>query len=139
MLGTKYNVYSHSSTSEKVVRAMSYSLPRELHSHIGVVTPTTYFGTMRSMRATNFLQPNSKPVPVSAIAPESNSINAVPPTSCNTKITPSCLRTLYNTASYVVAGGSNNTLGVTGYLQEYANKADLQVSYFAWYVWEFSS
>lgn len=131
MLGTKYNVYSHRSTSEKVVRAMSYSLPRELHSHIGVVAPTTYFGTLRSMRATHFLQPNSKPVPADAITPEVDSIHAVPPISCNTKITPSCLRTLYNTANYVVAGGSNNTLGVTGYLEEYANTADLQASYFA--------
>jgi tripeptidyl-peptidase-1 len=132
MLGTKYNVYNHRSTSEKVVRALSYSLPRELHSHVSVVAPTTYFGTMRSMRATHFLEPDSKPVPVESITPEvpqNGRVNAVPPTSCNTKITPSCLRTLYNTANYVVAGGNNNTLGVAGYLNEYANHADLQVSF----------
>jgi len=116
---------------------MSYSLPRELHPHVGVVVPTTYFGTVRSMRSTHFIQSNPKPVPAHSIAPEVDIVGAIPPKSCNTKITPSCLRTLYNTASYVVAGGSNNTMGVTGYLQEYANKADLQVSYCAWNVWKF--
>ncbi|KAG5643809.1 hypothetical protein DXG03_009632 [Asterophora parasitica] len=123
MLGTKYNVYHHPATSERVVRSMSYNLPRELHSHIDVVTPTTYFGTLRSMRKTSFLQPDIKPVADNA----DFSIAAAVPSSCATTITPACLRGLYNTTDYVPTATNVNKLGVVGYLKEYANRADLQV------------
>jgi tripeptidyl-peptidase I len=55
MLGTKYNLYKHTVTSETIVRTMSYSLPTELHDHVNVVTPATYFGTTKAMRSTNFV------------------------------------------------------------------------------------
>ncbi len=115
MLGTKYNVFHHSKSGEKVVRTMGYSLPRELHSHINVVAPTTYFGTLRSMRATNFLQPEIKPLEKEA--PDLTlGNNAVVPASCATTITPTCLRALYNTSTYVPQAASRNSLVVAGYL-----------------------
>ncbi|KAF9448952.1 subtilisin-like protein [Macrolepiota fuliginosa MF-IS2] len=121
MLGTKYNVFHHPKSGEKVVRTMSYSLPRELHSHVDVVAPTTYFGTMRSMRATSFLQPEIKPVEDVVL-----SNDATVPSSCTNTITPACLRALYNTVNYVPAAASKNGLGIAGYLDEFANRADLQ-------------
>ncbi|KAF8886336.1 subtilisin-like protein [Infundibulicybe gibba] len=123
MLGTKYGVYHHAGSSESVVRTMSYSLPKELHHYIDVVAPTTYFGTLRSMRTTNFLQPNIKPI-------ESDTkliFNATVPASCATTITPACLRALYNTAAYVPQATNINQLGVAGYLDEFASHADLQL------------
>ncbi|XP_006462127.1 hypothetical protein AGABI2DRAFT_193429 [Agaricus bisporus var. bisporus H97] len=121
MLGTKYNVYRHSKSGESVVRTMSYSLPSELHSHIDVVAPTTYFGTMKSMRVTSFLQPEIEPVDPSAKP-------SAAPASClsTTVITPDCLRDLYNTADYVPSATSRNAIGIAGYLDEFANRADLQ-------------
>ncbi|GLB43381.1 putative pro-kumamolisin, activation domain [Lyophyllum shimeji] len=124
MLGTKYNVYRHAASSEHVVRAMSYSLPRELHSHVDVVAPTTYFGTVRSMRKTSFLQPNA-PTLEHDMSQELH-VDAAVPSSCSSTITPSCLRGLYNTTNYVPKATSVNMLGVAGYLGEYANRADLQ-------------
>ncbi|TFK39451.1 peptidase S8/S53 domain-containing protein [Crucibulum laeve] len=126
MLGTKYNVYHHPVSGQRVVRTLSYSLPRELHSHIDVVSPTTYFGTIRSMRATSFLQPNIKPIEVIASKTDSTAISAAVPASCGTTITPACLRALYNTTSYVPKATTVNKLGVAGYLEEFANRADLQ-------------
>ncbi|KAF8629068.1 hypothetical protein AX15_003565 [Amanita polypyramis BW_CC] len=114
MLGAKYNVYYHPASLERVVRTISYSLPRELHSHIDIVTPTTYFGTMQSMRATSFLEPEVK-IKTEAIL-----------LGCDYAITPACLRDLYNTTNYVPSAGSTNKLGVVGYLGEYANRNDLQ-------------
>lgn len=126
MLGAKYNVYHHPASSEKVVRTMSYSLPRDLHSHVDVVAPTTYFGTLRSMRVTSFVQPDldisEEFAEVASFAP-----GAVSP-SCGSKITPECLRALYNTADYVPTQTATNRLGVAGFLDEFANYADLQVS-----------
>jgi tripeptidyl-peptidase I len=125
MLNAKYNLYHHPVSSERVVRTMGYSLPRELHFHVDVVTPTTYFSTLRSMRATYFVQSGS--TQVEDISQGQSTSAAVPSSSCNTVITPSCLRTLYNTISYTPAATNVNKLGVAGYLNEYANRADLQV------------
>lgn len=124
MLGNKYNVYHHPRSSDYVVRSLSYALPRDLHEHIKVITPTTYFSTFRSMKATSFLQPEIKPLSKVDAAPPST--DATVPSSCANTITPTCLRALYNTSSYVPAATSINSLGVAGYLQEFANRADLQ-------------
>lgn len=131
MLNTTYNVYRHPQSDEYVVRTTSYSLPRILHEHIGVVSPTTYFSTMRSMKATSFIQADAEPVQddlefaskLAALGPL-----ATVPTSCNTVITPACLRALYNTSTYTPTATARNSLGVAGYLDEFANRADLQVS-----------
>ena len=115
MLGTEYNIYHNPASSERVVRTLSYSLPRELTPHINVVAPTTYLGTIRSMRATHFAQP------------EIEAVSADAPSDCDRTITPSCLRNLYKTIDYVPSSTSTNQLGIAGYLNQYANRADLQV------------
>ena len=126
MLNTKYNIYEHGPSGDQVLRTLGYSLPQELHSHIDVVSPTTYFGTLRSMKKTSFLQPDIKPISdeAASLVPTSN---AAVPASCSTTITPTCLRDLYNTSTYVPAATGTNKLGVAGYLEEFANTADLQV------------
>ena len=131
MLGTKYNVYHHAKSGQDVVRTLGYSLPKELHSHVDVVAPTTYFGTLRSMKSTSFVQHDVKPmtpaeVQEASLVPVSN---AVVPTTCTRTITPACLRALYNTSTYVPTQTATNKLGVAGYLGEFANTADLQVSF----------
>lgn len=115
MLSTKYNVYYHPTSGEKVVRTLAYSLPRELHSHIDLVAPTTYFSTMKSMRVTSFLQPEIKAN--DGFATNSTlGTEATVPSSCASIITPACLRALYNTIDYVPSQTSRNGLGVAGYL-----------------------
>ncbi len=131
MLNATYEIYHHENTAEYIVRTLSYSLPATLHPHIGVVTPTTYFGTMRSMRKTSFLQPEVKPldndIETAAKLTGPASLATVP-SSCSTTITPACLRALYNTSTYVPKATNVNKLGVAGYLDEFANNADLQAS-----------
>jgi tripeptidyl-peptidase-1 len=61
---------------------------------------------------------------VIAVAPGSD---ATVPSSCSSTITPACLRALYNTSAYTPAATSENKFGIAGYLEEYANDADLQV------------
>lgn len=46
MLDTEYNMYH--SKGKKVVRALQYSLPYDLHDHIELVQPTTMFGSMHA-------------------------------------------------------------------------------------------
>ena len=130
LLNATYYVYRHPQAEDYVVRTTSYSLPRILHDHIGVVTPTTYFGTMRSMRATHFVQDDIKAIEddiaVAGLLTDPTSLATVP-SSCSTTITPACLRALYNTSTYTPSATSTNSIGVAGYLDEFANRADLQV------------
>lgn len=122
MLDTQYHVYRHSTTSQRVVRAMAYSLPRELHDHIDVVTPTTYFSTHPSSAHT---LSNNLAQPVLRRAATSNSEDP----SCFTEegITPTRIKELYKTADYIPSATSINKMGVTGYWNFFANLADLQV------------
>ncbi|OCH96339.1 subtilisin-like protein [Obba rivulosa] len=129
ILGTQYNVYRHAGSDDYVVRAMNYSLPSILHGHVAVVAPTTYFGTMKSKKKTSFLQPHIPTIESDAdVAPMLTGPEtlATVPSSCSTTITPSCLRALYNTTSYTPTATTVNKLGICGYLEEFANFADLQ-------------
>ncbi|KAF7317715.1 Subtilisin-like protein [Mycena kentingensis (nom. inval.)] len=126
MLSTSYGVYRNDKTGEEIVRTTSYSLPHELHNHIDVVTPTTYFSTMRSMRSTAFVQDAA---PISALNKGSFAAEISPlavPASCGSTVTPACLRAMYNTTDYVPQAADTNVLGIAGYLEEFANDADLQ-------------
>ena len=49
--------------------------------------------------------------------------------SCNHTITASCLQQLYGTAGYRPSAGNQNVIGITGYLGQFANMADLQLFY----------
>ena len=115
MLDAKYGVYKHVDTGETVVRTTSYSLPGVLHEHVSVITPTTYFGTMRTMMS----QIYKGPLP----APKAGD------PSCASAITLTCLFAMYNATGYVPAATDKNVLGVAGYLDEFASHADLQVCF----------
>lgn len=49
--------------------------------------------------------------------------------SCNASITVSCILELYNAVGYNASASSGSEIGVTGYLDRYANRADLQAFY----------
>ncbi|KAJ7173519.1 peptidase S8/S53 domain-containing protein [Mycena filopes] len=126
MLGTTYGVYTHAASGSSVVRTMEYSLPQELHSHVDVVTPTTYFGTFHSMRSTSFVQPQTASLEGASDSFAAEISPLAVPASCGSTVTPACLRAMYNTTAYVPKATATNKLGVAGYLEEFANDADLQ-------------
>ena len=49
--------------------------------------------------------------------------------SCNATVTVSCLAQLYKTAGYVPKVPQKNSIGITGYLEQFANLQDLQTFY----------
>ena len=49
--------------------------------------------------------------------------------NCSRTVTIPCLRTMYNVSGYVPQATSTNKIGITGYLGQFANKADLQSFY----------
>lgn len=114
LLGASYEIFENLETGDKILRTTSYSLPADLHEHISLVSPTTFFGGMRPMKTTYHLEPSAKIIEEdSALRAEVLSTAAVP-SSCASTITPACLKALYNTASYTPKATDVNILGVAG-------------------------
>jgi hypothetical protein len=128
MLNATYNIYYSPSSKAYVARTMSYALPRVLQGHVDVVMPTTYLGGNQLVKATSVVQSNLKTTIMDEFECKPRFDGDVP-SSCGTTITPSCLRALYRTAGYDPKATSKNQLGVVGYLEQYANCADLQVRF----------
>lgn len=80
------------------------------------------------MKSTSFVQTDVAPVPASEGVEENGPSGFSVPASCNTKITPDCLARLYGTKGYVPKATKKNAIGIAGYLDEFANDADLQAS-----------
>jgi tripeptidyl-peptidase I len=116
------------------LRTTSYSLPEHLHEHIDLVQPTTLFSNFRR-QATTFHFDDVKTttsVLTAAVAPPINVPSASGgkvDASCNTTITISCLQQLYNAVGYVPSATNGNQIGITGYLDQFANLQDLQDFY----------
>lgn len=109
------------------MRTTEYSLPAHLDQHVELVQPTTVFLRTKGHRSTLRFSPSAQVSPSSAdakivIPGSAQSVNA----SCNSTITVSCLKQLYNIVDYVPQATHQNAIAVTGYLGEFANFADLR-------------
>ncbi|KAL4076338.1 peptidase S8/S53 domain-containing protein [Scleroderma yunnanense] len=124
MLGTKYHVYRHTETGEQIVRTTIYSLPERIHEHIEFIQPTTMFSRFKAFRSTlHWDAAVLSDVGVGTVTgPAGNQVDD----SCNTAITPTCLRQLYNAVDYNTSATNGNQIGFTGFLEQYVNNQDLQ-------------
>ncbi|EGO27729.1 hypothetical protein SERLADRAFT_446956 [Serpula lacrymans var. lacrymans S7.9] len=128
MLDTTYHVWYHPESDESIVRTTSYSLPEVLHEHIDLVQPTIMFSRFKALKSTLHYYGKedvtlTSPSGGTITGPAGNQVDA----SCNNTITISCLRQLYNAVGYNSSATNGNKLGLTGYLEQYANIADLQM------------
>ena len=122
LLGASYQLYQHVATNETILRTIGYALPAALQAHVQTVAPTTYFGSPRMLRKTPRMRHRGE-------APAAGELRGV--TSRNDDdddyVTPSYLRRLYNSVSYVPSATDRNKLGIAGYLEEYPSPADLRL------------
>ncbi|KAJ6515249.1 subtilisin-like protein [Mycena sanguinolenta] len=129
MLDTKYHVWKHTTSGDYIVRTTSYSLPKHLLNHVELIQPTTMFGTFKRLKSA-----------IQSISQTDSQIQAqnLPPifdpatgltvdASCNTTITITCLRQIYNAVGYTPSAHVGNSVGISGYLGDFANRADLQL------------
>ncbi|KAF2824812.1 subtilisin-like protein [Ophiobolus disseminans] len=118
MMGTSFKTYQSSVRRNVLkVRSLSYSVPKEVRSHIDMIHPITRFGQLRAER--NHVLTQGAAISAAAVdAP----VNA----SCSTVITPECLANLYNFADYKVKPNATVKIGVNGFLEQYARYADFQ-------------
>lgn len=110
------------------MRATSYSLPEHLHEHIEVIQPTTIFSRFSSKKAVyhsfRAITANSESSGLTIAVPSASEGQVA--ASCNGTLTPECLLELYNATGYTPQVPGENKIGVTGYLEQYANYADYE-------------
>lgn len=133
-----YHVWKHEKSDDEFVRTTSYSLPAHLHEHVDVIQPTTMFGRMKAERSDIFAIEDEHNFKVASDLAEeppiySGGVTNVPvDAACNSTITISCLQQLYNLGNYTASDTPENSIGITGYLGQYANLEDLQSFYTAY-------
>ncbi|KIK61925.1 hypothetical protein GYMLUDRAFT_243087 [Collybiopsis luxurians FD-317 M1] len=130
MLNTTYYVFEHTKSQKKTLRTLEYSLPRHLHEHINLVSPTTYFGTIESIRANSFLRSRTSGLNLTGdVTPPIGCVNTITPAclSCVNTTTPTCLKELYNTANYIPSRISRNSIGIPKFQDQYASFSNLTV------------
>ncbi|KUJ18956.1 subtilisin-like protein [Mollisia scopiformis] len=116
LLNTTFATFTSGSVSK--IRTMQYSIPDELVKYIDLVSPTTYFGKTvanapKYVRATE----TEKTYPPSS----SVTVDA----SCQTSITPTCIKELYNIGNYTPDPHSGSHVGFGSFLNQSALYADL--------------
>ncbi|KAF8076736.1 subtilisin-like protein [Lyophyllum atratum] len=131
MLNTTYHVWKNGANGDRIVRTTSYSLPENLHQHIELVQPTTMFGQFKELKSTIvWADDDAAPAQSKNVAPIHNPSTGVPvDASCNKTITIKCLQQLYNAVGFTPTQLGNNSIGITGYLEQFANIQDLQSFY----------
>ncbi|KIK03131.1 hypothetical protein K443DRAFT_5566 [Laccaria amethystina LaAM-08-1] len=129
ILDATYYVWKHIESGDSLVRTTGYSLPSHLHHHVDVIQPTTLFGRFKKSTSTIIWSDKSSAVSDAAngdLAPIVDATSGVTvDASCNENITISCLQQIYNIVDFVPSA-RGNSIGITGYLNQSANVADLQ-------------
>lgn len=140
LLKTEYNVYEHP-TGQKHIACEEYSVPQELSEHIDLIMPTIHFDTKINRdpdqrKKKRHFQPGSsdnngflpKKGPT-ILGPGADADVAPQPfalTTCNTQITPDCLRALYNFTNGTLAKSS---YGIVEYTPQAYLQTDLNLFY----------
>ncbi|KAF7335276.1 Tripeptidyl-peptidase sed2 [Mycena sanguinolenta] len=128
MLDTKYHIWKHATSGDYIVRTTSYSLPKDILDHVELIQPTTMFGTFKRLKSTiHSISPTNSQVQAQNQPPVSDPVTGLTvDASCNTTITITCLQQIYNAVGYTPSAHVGNSVGIAGYLGDFANRADLQ-------------
>lgn len=115
LLGANFQTFVHSPSGVSSVRTLSYQIPKDLFAYIDTVHPTT-----------SFVKPFVEPVfsfPVSKA--RKNNTSTAGPSQCQTSgVTPACIQALYGVPT-TPASQTSNILGVSGFIEQFAQTADL--------------
>ncbi|KAH8694224.1 tripeptidyl peptidase A [Talaromyces proteolyticus] len=120
LLNAKFDYYTDGSISK--LRTLSYSIPRHLKQDIDLISPTTYFGKSTAARNIHFHK-SKREMPGAATSNPPSSISVAP--SCQSAITPDCVKQLYSIGNYTPTAKSGSRIGFGSFLNNSAIYADL--------------
>ncbi|KAJ7181486.1 family S53 protease [Mycena crocata] len=116
LLSTEFSAFKHVATGAESIRTLAYSIPASLQAHVKFVHPTIAFvPPLRGL-------PGVTAVNHKRAEPTADAI----PASCAFDVTPACLQAMYDIPAAKATNSANSGIVVTGFNDEYANKADLQ-------------
>ncbi|KAG0264231.1 hypothetical protein DFQ27_001350 [Actinomortierella ambigua] len=109
-LQTQYHSFK-SPLGNTITRALSISIPEIILAHLGYISPGASFDA------------DMAGAPKESTAQPQTLLRRANP--CDTRMTPKCLQDLYGIPTARATSQTGNYISVPGYLNEYANKADL--------------
>ncbi|KAJ7491892.1 subtilisin-like protein [Mycena latifolia] len=111
LLAANYQTFQHVSSGKSYARTLAYSVPAAVAAHIDHVHPSTTFNNPLTVR------------PVLSV-PQSRAGSNAAAKSCANTVTPACLQSLYGIPT-TPASESTNSIAVAGFIEQFAQKADL--------------
>jgi tripeptidyl-peptidase-1 len=136
LLHTTYYVYQHYSTGAEQIASESYSVPEAVRNHIDFITPTLQFdprrktpqsASTRTVTPRTIFDTTARPVSLVKAGPKvlanvkDNNLS-----TCNSIITPDCVRALYGIPSTPLIAAANS-LGVVEYGSSSITQSDLDM------------
>ncbi|KAI1332699.1 peptidase S8/S53 domain-containing protein [Xylariaceae sp. FL0255] len=116
LLKANYQQYTNDGVTK--LRTLSYTIPEEVQDYIALVDPGVYFGSTKAFVPT---PSRAKFTPTEKRDATKTTVDA----SCQTSITPTCLKELYNVAGYVPEVSSGSHIGFGSFLNESALYSDV--------------
>ncbi|OJD16341.1 hypothetical protein AJ78_03474 [Emergomyces pasteurianus Ep9510] len=116
LLNTSFYYFIDGESKDSKIRTLEYSVPSSIVSNVHMIQPTTMFATFRPQRST-LLRMEEVP---------SENLDSNIPRVCRFQMQPACLRDLYNFTDFKPIPGTTNKIGVSGFLEQYAQYADLK-------------
>jgi tripeptidyl-peptidase-1 len=118
LLDANFQYYVNRHKHVERLRTLEYSLPKNVIPHVNVVSPTTRFGQLKPNRATMHSKAKAADAAFKKAA-------LSPSASCDTAITPECLKSIYNVGDYKPQSDNGNKVAFASYLEQYARYEDL--------------
>lgn len=117
LLNASYQYFTKDGTTK--LRTMSYSIPDDVEDHIALIDPGLYIGNSQAYVP---MPTPSRTMP--KVAPRKLATRTTIDASCQTSITPSCLKELYNVGNYTPKVSSGSKIGFGSFLGEAAQYND---------------
>lgn len=127
MLAADFKWYASSKMDKEVLRTMRYSVPRDLHSKISIISPTTRFcSTKMEMmpKVQHHEQSHHTDLRKRGYLNKRATVDALCP--INRTVTPDCMRALYNVPANITVSTSRG-LGVYGSQDQVAKSSDFSL------------
>lgn len=130
-----FSTFVHDGSGRSAIRTLAYSIPASLKDHLHLVHPTItsviYLKRLPRLSHAVFSFPAANNIGPIVHSPAKTMVSrsitsAVAPTLCEIEMTPKCIQQLYEIPR-TPASHSSNKLAVSGFLQEFAVRADLRV------------
>ncbi|RPD69200.1 family S53 protease-like protein [Lentinus tigrinus ALCF2SS1-7] len=117
LLGANFTEFKNKDSGTTLVRTLSVTIPDDLEPHLQFIYPTTQFIVPLKPENPTFQVVNP---------PKLSRKRQSMPEQCAFEVFPECLQDLYHIPT-APATASGNSLGVSGYLSEFASTDDLDI------------